>query len=195
LQVRPGDKNWQTLSQTFSSGEVGAGNWFTRRPVQFSLYNPIPGTVIEVDSIRLLDGAGRDLLKNGDFARGGDFWFFKSGDHLFWHAKNLWVHLLFEQGWIGAGLFGLVLLLAAVRLARAALAGGQEPTVWLAALAALVTLGMVESFMDAPRLAQWVVFVLCVGAAWDSVFKPRTERTRRTRHRSRRHAHAETPVV
>jgi hypothetical protein len=195
FDVKPGGEGWQHFTQTFDSGAVGAGNVLSRRPVQLSLYNPVAGTVVKIDNVRLIDAQGDSLLKNGDFTQGGDFWLFKSGDHLFWHAKNLWVHLVFEQGWVGVGLFGLVLLLAAVRLTRAALAGGQEPTVWLAALAALVTLGVVESFMDAPRLAQWVVFVLCVGAAWDSVFKPRTERARRTRHRSRQHAHAEKPVV
>lgn len=196
FKLEPGSMSWQTLRQRFASGEVGAGNWLTRRPVQLSLYNPVAGTVVEIAAVRLLDGQGNNVLRNGDFARGGDFWLFKSGDHLLWHAKNLWVHLLFEQGWLGVGLFGLILLLALVRLARPMLGGSQEATAWLAAVAALVTIGMVESFMDAPRLAQFVIFLLCVGASWGSAFKPRSERARRTRHRSRRHARAdEAPVV
>lgn len=185
LDVKPGTPPWQIFSQTFFSGEVGAGNLFTRRPVQFSLYNPVPGTVIEVDAIRLLDARGRDLVKNGDFSQGGDFWFFKSGDHLFWHAKNLWVHLLFEQGWLGALLFGLIMILALVRLARPASQGALEPTVWLAALGALATVGMVDSLVDAPRLAMLVYGVLFVGAAWDA--SPGTHATgpKRSRPRTR----------
>lgn len=197
LDVKPGTPGWQTFSQTFFSGEVGAGNLLTHRPVQFSLYNPVPGTVIEVDAIRLLDAGGENLVKNGDFSRGGDFWFFKSGDHLFWHAKNLWVHLLFEQGWLGALLFGLSMILALVRLARPASHGALEPTVWLAALAALATVGMVDSLVDAPRLALLVYGVLFVGAAWGAEPKPHATRPKRSRRRTRPHLQAESkpPVV
>jgi hypothetical protein len=195
LDVKPGTPKWQAFSQTFFSGEVGAGNLFTRRPVQFSLYNPVPGTVIEVDNIRLLDAGGENLVKNGDFSQGGDFWFFKSGDHLFWHAKNLWVHLLFEQGWLGALLFSATMVLALVRLARPVIHGALEPTVWLAALAALATVGMVDSLVDAPRLALLVYGVLFVGAAWGT--SPKTTRPKRSSHRSHSHLRAEPkgPVV
>jgi len=197
LDVKPGTPGWQTFRQTFSSGEVGAGNVLTRRPVQFSLYNPVPGTVIEVDNIRLLDAGGENLVKNGDFSQGGDFWFFKSGDHLFWHAKNLWVHLLFEHGWLGALLFSAIMVLALVRLARPVIHGALEPTVWLAALAALATVGMVDSLVDAPRLALLVYGVLFVGAAWGTAPKTHAVRPKRSRHRSHSHLRAEPkgPVV
>lgn len=189
LDVKPGTQTWQTFSQTFFSGDVGAGNAFTRRPVQVSLYNPVPGTVIEVDAIRLLDGDGDNLVKNGDFSAGGDFWFFKSGDHLFWHAKNLWVHLLFEQGWLGVLLFSLIMCLALVRLARPTSDGALEPTVWLAALCALGTVGVVDSLVDAPRLALLVYAVLFVGAAWGAT--PGTHAgTRRSRQRHGSHRRA-----
>ena len=49
VDFKPGQTEWQHFTQTFNSGEVGAGNVLTRRPVQFSLYNPVPGTVVEVD--------------------------------------------------------------------------------------------------------------------------------------------------
>jgi hypothetical protein len=171
LDLQPGTTTWQTFHHSLPNGEVGTGNLFTRRPVQFSLYNSVPGTVVEIDDVRLLDGTGQDLLKNGDFSRGGDFWFFNSGDHLFWHAKNLWVHLLFEQGWLGVLVFTLILILATVRLARSVRRGALEPTVWLAALAATATVGMVDSLVDTPRLALLVYGVLFVGAAWGATIQ------------------------
>lgn len=180
--VKPGEKAWQHYVQTFNSGEVGAGNWLARRPVQFSLYNPTPGTVVEVDAIRLLDSRGRDLLKNGDFSRGGDFWFFKSGDHLFWHAKNLWVHLLFEQGWLGVTLFSLILMLAPVRLMRAVGQRGLQATVLLAATGAWATVGMVDSLVDAPRLALLVYGLLFIGAGWGASYNRAHRRRSRRRH-------------
>jgi len=185
--VQPGQTEWQHHTQTFSSGEVGAGNILTRRPVQFSLYNPVPGTVVEVDQVRLLDEGGQDLLKNGDFAEGGDFWFFKSGDHLFWHAKNLWVHLLFEQGWLGVIFFTLILILALVRLGRKVVGGALQSTVLLASTAAWITVGGVDSLVDAPRLALLVYGLLFIGAAWEAAPRAHAGRRRRQHHHHRRH--------
>jgi O-antigen ligase len=151
--------------------------------VQFSLYNPVPGTVVEVDQVRLLDARGQDLLRNGDFAQGGDFWFFKSGDHLFWHAKNLWVHLLFEQGWLGVVSFTLILILALVRLGRAMARGALQSTVLLASIGAWIMVGGVDSLVDAPRLALLVYGLLFIGAAWGTAPGPAGHRKRRHHHR------------
>lgn len=182
VAFKPGVQEWQRHTQTFNSGVVGAGNVFTRRPVQFSLYNSVPGTVVEIDNVRLLDAQGHDLLKNGDFSEGGDFWFFKSGDHLFWHAKNLWVHLLFEQGWLGVVAFTLILVLALVRLARTVMAGEPASTVLLASIGAWIIVGGVDSLVDAPRIALLVYATLFIGAAWGA--RPRAhDKPRRRRHR------------
>lgn len=183
VEFKPGQAEWQHYTQTFNSGEVGAGNYFTRRPVQFSLYNPVPGTVIEVDNVRLLDERGQNLLRNGDFSQGGDSWFFKSGNHLFWHAKNLWVHLLFEQGWLGVLSFTLILILALVRLARTVAHGALQSTVLLASTGAWIMVGGVDSLVDAPRLALLVYGLLLIGAAWGAAPRPAGHRKRRHHHR------------
>jgi hypothetical protein len=179
---KPGVQEWQSHMQTFNSGEVGAGNFLTRRPVQFSLYNPTPGTVVDVDNVRLMDGSGQNLLRNGDFSHGGDFWFFKSGNHLFWHAKNLWVHLLFEQGWLGMVLFTLILILALVRLARSAGRGELEATVLLASIGAWIIVGGVDSLVDAPRIALLVYGTLFIGAAWGAVQRVHVKQRRHRHH-------------
>ncbi len=55
-----------------------------------------------VDDMSLVDARGRELLGDGEFARGADHWFFTSDrHHLPWHAKNLWLHFYVEQGWLG----------------------------------------------------------------------------------------------
>jgi hypothetical protein len=185
VDVKTGEQEWQRRTQTLSTGEVGAGNWLTGRPVQFSLYNPVPGTVIQVDNVRLLDARGEDLLKNGDFSKGGDFWFFKSGDHLFWHAKNLWVHLLFEQGWLGTMLFTLMLILALIRLARTVASGELESTVLLASISAWIIVGGVDSLIDAPRIALLVYATLFIGAAWEVMPRTHVKHSRRRRHHTR----------
>jgi hypothetical protein len=195
VDVKTGEQEWQHRAQTFNNGEVGAGTWLTSRPVQFSLYNPAPGTVIQVDNVRLLDAQGQDLLKNGDFSNGGDFWFFKSGDHLFWHAKNLWVHLLFEQGWLGMVVFTLLLILALVRLARGVLLGNLDATVLLASVGAWIVVGGVDSLVDAPRIALLVYATLFIGAAWGAEPRaPIKQSRRRRRHTHHRHKAIEPQV-
>lgn len=166
VAVDPGTSAWQSSQQTFSTGDIGAGNWLTRRPVQFSLYNPVAGTIVDVTGVRLRDASGRDLLHNGGFGRGGDFWFFNSGDHLFWHAKNLWVHVLFEQGWLGLLAFAMLVILACTSLARPFARGHVEATVWLAALVGMLTTSIVESLLDAPRLALLAYFMLFSAASF-----------------------------
>lgn len=187
VDFKPGVQEWQSRNQTFKSGDVGAGNFLAQRPVQFSLYNPVPGTVVDVDNVRLLDESGQNLVRNGDFSQGGDFWFFKSGYHLVWHAKNLWVHLLFEQGWLGVVLFTLMVVLALVRLARAAGRGELEATVLLACTTAWIVVGGVDSLVDAPRIALLVYATLFIGAGWGAVSSTNDK------HRRRRHD-APTPA-
>ena len=52
---------------------------------------------------------GKNLIRNGNFEQGTNYWFALSDLHLLWHAKNLFLHLLVEYGLIGV-ILHLVLL-------------------------------------------------------------------------------------
>ena len=164
VPVTPG-QGWQHRSIAFSSDQVGQGAWWAKRPVQLSIYNPQDKGVVDVDNIRLLDRSGVNLISNGDFTQGGDYWFFKSGDHLPWHIKNMWVHLAFEQGLVGLAIFCALIIAAVWRLMRGFWAGEPLATVWLAAISGLLTIGVVDSLLDAPRLAMLLVLALLAGAS------------------------------
>ncbi len=163
--VTPG-AGWQHQKIEFSSAEVGQGEWWLRRPVQLSLYNPQEHSIVDVDDIRLTDNSGTNLIANGDFAQGGDHWFFKSGNHLAWHAKNMWVHLLFEQGLFGLVIFLGLTLVAVRQLVRGLWAGEPHATVWMASLGGLLIIGFVDSLFDAPRLAMLLVLAALAGASY-----------------------------
>lgn len=107
------------------------------------------------------------MLCNGNFSQGGDCWFFKTHSHLPWHIKNVWVHVLFEQGWGGLLLFMTLTAVAFYRLARAGWRGHRLAWAWLASLAGLLTVGMFDSLLDAPRLATLLLAWLLLGAAHD----------------------------
>jgi hypothetical protein len=149
----PADGSWHTQSITIDSGPVGAGNWLTGRPVELSLYSETQGARVDVDEVQLGDETGTKLMQNGDFSAGGDYWFFKTHSHLPWHIKNLWVEVLFEQGWLG--LISFVLLLGAVvsHLARGLWHGDMNAGVLLAATSGFLTVGLFGSLFDTPRIA------------------------------------------
>ena len=116
--------------------------------------------------MQLQDHAGERLIRNGDFAAGGDYWFFKTHSHLPWHIKNLWVEVLFEQGWFG--LLSFLLLLGALvwHLARALRRGGRLAGVLLASTGGFLTVGLFGSLLDTPRIAMlFFLLVALVGTA------------------------------
>ena len=156
----PADGQWHTQSIGIDSGPVGTGDWLTRPPVELSLYNETERTRIDVDDVQLQDDSGKSLIRNGDFSAWADYWFFKTHSHLPWHVKNLWVEILFEQGWFG--LLGFTLLLAALltHLARAVWRGNGHATVLLASAGGFLTVGLFGSLFDAPRMA--LLFFLLV---------------------------------
>jgi hypothetical protein len=93
-----------------------------------------------------------------------DHWFFTTDNHLPWHAKNLWVHLLFEQGWVGVTTTALLTLATVWVLGTAMIAGESIATALLASVLALLSVGMVDSLIDAPR--HLLLFMLIIGLGW-----------------------------
>ena len=101
FRLQAAGPRWEHHEASFGSEQVGTGPWLLRRPVVLGLANAQPGSIVDVDNLRLLDETGADLIANGDFSRGGARWFFSADDHLPWHIFSLWVQILFEQGWVG----------------------------------------------------------------------------------------------
>ncbi|MDD5390604.1 MAG: O-antigen ligase family protein [Gallionellaceae bacterium] len=173
----PGDGLWHRHTRELAAITVGAGGPLRHPPVELSLYHPGSGGTVDIDNLRLLDAGGHELLCNGGFERGGDCWFFKTHVHLPWHIKNLWVHLLFEQGWLGLALFSALTLLALARSARAAWNGSRLAWVVLASLSSLLTVGMFDSLLDAPRLATLLLLFLLLGGGlpWAALARTNTK--------------------
>lgn len=67
-------------------------------------------------------------------------------NHMLWHAKNLWVLIVFEQGWVGLLLFNVLLLY----------------TLLLSSLIGFLTVGLIGSLFDSPRIATLFFFVVFV---------------------------------
>lgn len=141
---------WAPRVVTFETGKIADRRGFGARPVHLTLHNGSPGVVIDVDDVSLQGPDGRELVRNGDFAAGGDLWFFTSDDHLAWHVKNLPLHVFFEQGAVGLAAFALLLWAA---LGRELATARSEPlaAALLASLAGFMAVGLFDSLIDAPR--------------------------------------------
>lgn len=133
------------------------------RPVQLSLLNPNALAYVDVTSVSLRDAHGVELVRNGDFSAGTDNWLATTDSHLAWHAKNLPLHVLVELGLVGLALFVLLVVRAIIAATRAALLGDLFAVAVLAALAGMLTVGLTDSLIDAPRIAMQFFLLLEVG--------------------------------
>jgi hypothetical protein len=164
LPQQPAATGWQRVQGTLNAGQVGSGPWLLRRPVALSIGNAQAGTVIDVDNVRLLDQNGHDLIRNGDFTEGGARWYFAADDHLPWHIFDLWVQVLFEQGWAGVLVLTVAVLMSLRRLAMGMWRGDGFAATLLAALVGFLLVGLTESLFDGPRMT--ALFFLLLFTGW-----------------------------
>lgn len=152
-EAKPG--SWQHFQvELRGDAALSRGAWYAPRLVTFVFGVDSSGAAIEVTNLALSGADGRNLLANGDFSAGLAHWFVTSDrSHLPWHAKNLALHVLFDQG-----LAGLTLLaaLAAGALWRVGLGSARSHTLAPALAGAIVgfaVVGLFDSLLDVPRVA------------------------------------------
>jgi hypothetical protein len=159
------DHEWQHVEQMIDTGDLGMKSGsiaekLFNRPVQLALYNSNgTGKLVDIDNISLSDSSGRNLIGNGDFSNSTDFWFFSTEKHHPWHILNLWVHILFDQGWLGVICFLLLLVNAIYNLCRN-IRNNPDSAIFLASLSGFIVIGLVDSPFDAPRLTLFFALLL-----------------------------------
>ncbi|MEJ7668060.1 MAG: VanZ family protein [Casimicrobiaceae bacterium] len=185
-----GDGNWRHYETKFNSGELADGKWYARRSVMLSLYNPQAQSVVDVDNVKLIDETGGNLIANGDFSLGNARWLFSTDNHLPWHIKNMWVQLIFEQGWLGLFATLGVMLYSWVLLAKKTWDQDLFAATILAAISGFLLIGLFDSLFDAPRLS--LLFFLLVFLGIHRA-KPLEQRERPSAPRQSESANAGTP--
>jgi hypothetical protein len=164
--VKPGSGDWQRLTLQLQGEALTRGAWYAPMLVVFTIGVDTPGGQVEIDNLRLVDSDGRNLLTNGDFAEDTAHWFFTSDRaHLPWHAKNLALHVVFDQG-----LAGLMLLaaLGAGALWRLTLGNARAHALapgLAGALVGFAAVGLFDSLLDIPRVAFVFYLMLLIGLA------------------------------
>jgi len=147
--------DWEHVEQVINSNEVGerVASGLLKRPIQLAFYNGNgSGKLLDVDNVQLINAAGTNILANGDFTQGSDFWFFAAEKHNPWHIFNFWVHLLFDQGWLGVSVFFLLFANAIYTLCRQLPRQNVFAAILLSSFSGFMVVGFVDSPFDAPRL-------------------------------------------
>lgn len=176
LKISSGGDQWQRHEISIQTDRFGPPGSLLQRPVKFSMFNQDKTVVIDVDNVSLLDEAGRNLVHNGDFSEGMQRWFFSTDSHLAWHAKNLFIHVLFEQGWIGLAAFILLLAAAGLTLLRRAGHDAAALTLFIS-LTTFLIVGLVDSLIDEPRLDFLFFWLLAISLVSGGKVLPRRRRS------------------
>ena len=147
-----GNGRWQSIQAALPSGEVGSSPWYAARPVKLSIYNAEAQAAVEVDTLHLRSADGSELLRNGDFSRGLERWFFSVDNDRPWHIWSMPIQVLFDQGWLGSVALTLFVLLGLWRASHNAWHGDAMAGAILAASVGILVIGSLDSLVDSPRL-------------------------------------------
>jgi hypothetical protein len=153
--ARPvGDGRWTEFQGTVSTAGLGEGDLFglIDRPVELSLFVPDHGATVFVRDIRLVGPDGRNLIANGNFARGTDHWYFTDDDHLVWRVKSQYLMVWFEGGLLGIVAFFLLVLASGNAAYRAILGGDRLAAAVAASIAAFLASSLFDFLTEAPRI-------------------------------------------
>lgn len=155
VSVATSKNAWEHVEQVINSNDVGerVAGGLLKRPIQLAFYNGNgTGKLLDVDNVQLIDPTGTNVVANGSFTQGSDFWFFAAEKHNPWHIFNFWVHLLFDQGWSGLSVFFLLFANAIYTLCRQLPRQNIIAAILLSSFSGFMVVGFVDSPFDAPRL-------------------------------------------
>jgi hypothetical protein len=159
LSVRPGNTGdkWVRHTLELRTDGIGAGR---SRPVELALSNGGKGGFIDVDNVSLADKSGNELVNNGTFSDKGAHWFFTVDNYVPWHVENIWVHILFEQGWCGVVSICLLVGYGFVNLVARIHRGDVFAAIFLSSLSGFLVVGLTASLVDVPRIGALFFMVL-----------------------------------
>jgi hypothetical protein len=162
--VKPTAGQWQTVHAALQGNGVSRGAWYAPKLLVFSMAMATGGGTADIKDLELTDADGHPLVANGDFSDGMAHWFFSSDRyHLPWHIKNMFLHVLFDQGIVGLALWTMLVGGTLLRLIGGAAKKHPLAPALTASLLGFLTVGLFDSLLDVPRLAMLFYFVVLVG--------------------------------
>lgn len=161
---------WQTLEAGFSGGPFKEASWLNAGHGVLLLSVITPGASVELGRLSLSVGH-EELLRNTRFAENSTGWFAAAQSYFLpWHIDNLYLELLIETGVTGLAGFLALVFMVILRLFRAYARGNLLAPYFIASISGLMTLGLVVSVLDMPRVA--TLFFLLLLWGWLSRLGP-----------------------
>ncbi len=145
--------DWQHYEQTINTQNIGKNNRFTARPIKLILTNHQKNASIDVTNLSLNTSKQSNIIKNSDFSKGMDHWFFSADDHAPWRTENQWIQILFEQGWIGLILFSVLLSYVFIHLYQQLLKQDIYSVIIASSFIGFLVISIIDSPFDMPRIA------------------------------------------
>ena len=146
--------DWAKVKFDLDLTGIQARNKFLPRPYFLVLYTETQKSLIDIDNVNLYGLSNSESIRNGEFTRGLDHWYFSSDRlHLPWRTENIFLHVFFDQGAFGLGIFCVLLLMAFTRIIRPALRGNRGAIALALSLFGFVAIGMFDTLLDVPRLS------------------------------------------
>lgn len=177
LSIGATDGGWQRFSADVAAPPSGTAARAIARPLKLSIFSIAEGSLVDIDDVSLKDDQGQELLRNGDFGKGMDFWFFTSDNHLPWHLENTWLQIGFEQGLFGLAAFAALLLCAGAGLTRRLRSGDPFAPALAAALSVFLALSLLDSVFDFPRISFMVYLILFMALSVAETSTPQRDPT------------------
>ena len=101
------------------------------------------------------------------FSNGMHHWFFSTNHYWPWHIENIYLSILFEQGWIGLICFTILIIYTLARCLFNIRQRDSFSMTLFASFTALLMLGILNSWNDEPRLSFLFYFLLITGLLAD----------------------------
>lgn len=175
IKIKAKNTDWQPVHIELENVVLSGGAWYAPRLKMFSLAIMNQSGAADIDDVVLTSPGHANLLANSGFTNEMQHWFFSSDrDHMPWHAKNLLVNHLFDQGVVGLVLF---LLLTECALWRLNLGSAREHELspyLTAAIIGFLAVGLFDSLTDVPRLAFLYYLMILYALSLDTPARGRT---------------------
>lgn len=154
VRVKATNNQWENLQIQLRGPLLGADSPYIPRLKMFSIGIESQAGVADLDDLVLTEAGSQNLLANADFSTEMRRWFFSSDrDHLPWHAKNMQLNTLFDQGLLGLVATTLLLAVALWRLNVGRYAHNALAPYITASLVGFLVVGLFDSLTDVPRVA------------------------------------------
>ncbi|MBL4800623.1 MAG: hypothetical protein JKY45_01945 [Emcibacter sp.] len=158
-----GTGQWQSFDIQVNSGKIGESGIFNW-PITMLIYNAKRDTITDITDIQLLDNQGINLISNGDFKETSDRWIMiRDFSHDAWHAKNIFVHMIFEQGYFGLLAFLFLLFVALSTQVKAMKHKDPLAPLLIAAITGTLVVGLFGTVIDNPRVTTLYFLLIFFG--------------------------------